>query len=171
MEGLAQFYADLGNHTRFWAPDDTAARVHICCPQMLPLPPNCVAFCTEQRRTPGNLYAYFKSILTETELDLGIYTLAFDWCCMAAQVGSGANMTSSLLSFALPAICSNTKHLHAWAHGRLSFTLDKTTPDSMAKSMQQKGRRAEHQGATNIPDTVTVIAQVTSAVVAALCVQ
>ena len=91
---------------------------------------------------------------------------------MATQPGTGVNATSSVLSFAMPAIMGSTNHLHEWAHKRLALTLqhhDKEganvarTNDGGTQAPPQEGQ-PKPMGVGLKP---TVLAQVAAAIVAA----
>lgn len=171
-EAMQAFYASPGNKEKFWIPPGEAPRVRTVCPRMLALPPDCVAFCAEERRTPIQLFAHVTNSLTRSGIDPRHYSLVLDWCCMAAQPGTGANATSSLLSFAMPAIMGSTEHLHEWAHNRLAVTMPRNGVDSHpCTAAASTGENASSPSGNRSHTTGTVdpgmLAQVTAAVVAA----
>lgn len=139
---------------------------------MLALPPDCAAFCASARRTPAELYDYVTGTLSDSGIDPRHYNLTLDWCCMAAQPGTGTNASSSLVSFAMPAILGSTEHLHEWAHSRLHITLGlgtaskKETPGQPEGCQQLTNHMSWAAGQSQME--VTMIAQVTAAVMAAV---
>jgi hypothetical protein len=108
---LLAYYRDAANRDRFWMPAPEAPRHRTVCPRMLALPPDCAVYCAAARHTPGDLYTYVSQLLSSSELDPGTFKLILDWCCMAAQPGSGTNSTSSLLSFVKPTVIGASEHL------------------------------------------------------------
>ena len=83
---------------------------------------------------------------------------------------TGTNITSSVLSFAMPAVIGMTDHLHEWAHHRLGVSLGPNiTPDACNDTAPTS---LIQQGPTDGPRPgtldVRVRAQVTAAVEAAL---
>lgn len=175
-DGIAMtaYYGDTANRERFWTPAPDAPRQRTVCPRMLALPPDCAVYCATARRTPGELYAYVTRLLSSsTELEPGAFELILDWCCMAAQPGSGTNSGSSLLSFVTPAIMGTSEHLQEWAHHRLATTLPPaTTINSSFSPDGGRGRQLFGEGTggtgTAREAPVSMVAQVTAAVVAAM---
>lgn len=165
-------YDRPANKEKFWAPPGDAVRVRTVCPRMLALPPDCVAFCAEERRTPAQLLGHITNTLEASGIDPCHYELALDWCCMAAHAGTGANATSSILSFAMPAVLGSSEHLHEWAHHRLALTLTSPTSkkanhDSSQLSQAQQSPRNFGSRPSGTAVEVGLLAQVTAAVVAA----
>ena len=91
---------------------------------------------------------------------------------MATQPGTGVNATSSLLSFAMPAILGSTDHLHEWAHNRLAITLassgEAVDKGTLVNGVDRAAASGSHQPQ---PSTIgiepTMLAQVTAAVMVA----
>ena len=169
---MKAFYAIPENVYKFWVPPGTEPRVRTVCPRMLALPPDCVAFCAEGRRTPAQLYDHITNTLGRSGIDPRHYDMAMDWCCMATQPGTGVNSTSSVLSFAMPAIMGSTEHLYEWAHNRLGVTLHHHTTAGTTGEGQDGGssRRPVSNNQPAVPGVglePTVLAQVAAAVVAA----
>jgi hypothetical protein len=175
-DGIAMeaYYGDSANRERFWIPTPDAPRHRTVCPRMLALPPDCAIYCAEARRTPGELYGYVTRMLSSSSaLEPSAFELILDWCCMAAQPGTGTNSGSSLLSFVTPAIIGASAHLQEWAHHRLATTLPPTTtinsslsPDNTRGRQMIGGVVGEAGTAGGTP--VSMVAQVTAAVVAAM---
>jgi hypothetical protein len=136
---MKAFYALPDNREKFWVPQGEGPQVRTVCPRMLALPPDCVAFCTEARRTPVQLFDHITDTLSHLGIDPRHYDLALDWCCMATEPGTGVNSTSSILSFAMPAIMGSTDHLHEWAHNRLALTLKQLSDDDNSRSRGPEG--------------------------------
>jgi hypothetical protein len=152
----------------FWTPAVNAPRTRAVVPRMLALPPDCVTFCAEARRTPAELFQYITESLTISELDPRHYALVLDWCTAAAHAGTGPNASSSTVSFAMPAIVGCTDHLHEWAHNRLTITLP-PAPDN-AHSGNSSAAAGTRDGISNNQPQIEVglLAQVTAAVLAAV---
>jgi hypothetical protein len=90
---------------------------------MLALPPHCVVFCAAQYRTPADLYSHITHALGSSTSNPVAYNLLINWCCMASQAGTGINVMSSILSFAMSAIMGTTDRLHEWAHEQIAMML------------------------------------------------
>jgi hypothetical protein len=140
---------------------------------MLALPPDCAVFCATARRTPAELYQYVTKLLEMSVLEPSAFELVLDWCCVAAQPGTGTNATSSLLSFVTPAIMGASEHLQEWAHTRLAITLPKTTSNNVDSSSQGDQGRQGVNTSEAVPGgggetPVSMVAQVTAAEVAAM---
>ena len=121
---LVHFYVVSGNSDKLWTPEPTLARMNISAPQMLALPPDCVAFCAKEPRTPYALAMHIQSLLGAGHLDANKYTLMLDWCCMAAQAkpATGDTQKSSIMAFPITPIIGLVA-LHKWATARLTFTI------------------------------------------------
>lgn len=175
-DGIAMtaHYGTPANRERFWTPAPEAPRHRTVCPRMLALPPDCAIYCAQERRTPGELYAYVTQMLSSSsDLEPGAFELILDWCCMAAQPGSGTNSGSSILSFVTPAVLGASEHLQEWAHHRLATTLPQpTTFNSNPGAAAGHNRQllGELSGVANSEGgaPVSMVAQVTAAVVAAM---
>lgn len=174
-DGIAMtaFYGDASNRHRFWTPPPETPKHRTVCPRMLALPPDCAVFCATARRTPAELYQYVTKLLEMSVLEPSAFELVLDWCCVAAQPGTGTNATSSLLSFVTPAIMGASEHLQEWAHTRLSITLPKTTSNNVDSSSQGDQGRQGVNTSEAVPGgggetPVSMVAQVTAAVVAAM---
>jgi hypothetical protein len=169
---MAAFYELPENKDKLWTPPGDAPRVRTVCPRMLALPPDCMAFCAEVRRTPAQLLGHITDILRGAGIDPHHYELALDWCCVVAHPGTGANSTSSVLSFAMPAILGSTDHLHEWAHNRLALTLVHSMEEDRAQGhgVRLNAPYASWESQTHPSGSVVeagMLAQVTAAVVAA----
>ncbi|KAL3788682.1 hypothetical protein HJC23_001881 [Cyclotella cryptica] len=166
------FFAAAVHSEKWWTPDPTTGTTRVICPRMLALPPDCVVYCAQARRTPWELSRFITSKLRQTTEDPTHYQLLVDWCCLASQPGTGTNANSSLLSFVTPAILGTTEHFHAWAHARLLATLgpvDGTTASPMQGTDNNNNAvSARSAGSHSGQLDVGIIAQVTAAVVAAL---
>lgn len=168
---MTAFYESPENAEKLWTPPGDAPRVRTVCPRMLALPPDCVAFCAETRRTPAQLMRHVTDTLRSSSIDPRHYELALDWCCVAAHSGTGANATSSVLSFAMPAILGSTDHLHEWAHHRLGLTLVHSnalegTQEGATQASSSHGATAQRHPSGTVMEA-GMLAQVTAAVVAA----
>jgi hypothetical protein len=169
---MAAFYELPENKDKLWTPPGDAPRVRTACPRMLALLPDCMAFCAEVRRTPAQLLGHITDILCGAGIDPHHYELALDWCCVVAHPGTGANSTSSVLSFAMPAILGSTDHLHEWAHNRLALTLVHSMEEDRAQGhgVRLNAPYASWESQTHPSGSVVeagMLAQVTAAVVAA----
>ena len=69
LEAMKTFYAIPANTEKFWVPPGEAPRVRTVCPRMLALPPDCVAFCAEARRTPMQLLTHITDTLGHSGID------------------------------------------------------------------------------------------------------
>jgi hypothetical protein len=169
---MAAFFELHENREKLWTPPVDAPRVRTVCPRMLALPPDCVAFCAEARRTPAQLMHHISSTLESSGINPCHYELALDWCCVAAHPGTGVNANSSVLSFAMPAILGSTEHLHEWAHKRLALTLvlptgETTSPDRGQGPIAQQPASNPNPGSAGGLVEAGLLAQVAAAVVAA----
>lgn len=162
---LVVFQAAHDAEPGLWTPGADTPKVRVVVPRMLALPPDCAAFCAAARRTPVALLQYITETLRHSELDPRHYNLAMDWCCAAAQSGTGPNSSSSLLSFTMPAIMGCTDHLHEWAHTRLTFTLP---PHSLPDTTSPQGANPTSQQTGQPHVDVTTLAQVTAAIMTAV---
>jgi hypothetical protein len=166
---MEEFYACPDNHLKFWTPGHGSPRRSQACPHMLALPAQCVAFCVSHRQTPADLYKHVNHLLESSPIDPAAYNLIMDWCSVASQAGTGTNTSSSVLSFTMPAILGTTDHLHEWAHKRLAITLGpKTTKPGQTENSQTLNGTSQRQGPQREAVDVTMLAQVTTAVVAAI---
>jgi hypothetical protein len=108
--------------------------------------------------------------MTQTStVDPAAYDLMVDWCCMVAQAGTGANVLSSILSFAMPVVLGTMDHLHEWAHNWLKLTLGKHTAITVPTGNTSQEHENNTQGHAPMGEVdVSMLAQVTAAVVAAI---
>jgi hypothetical protein len=170
LGAMVEYYQSVEHRLAYWAPEPDTPRVRRACPRMLALIPSCVKFCAEQRRTPVELYQYTLGVMEGSTVDPAAFDLILDWCGMASQAGTGTNSSSSVLSFATPAIFGTTDHLQEWAHRRLELTLGKR-PETAVQERQDRERNAASgtlQGTQPTGVDVAMLAQVTAAVVAAI---
>ena len=172
VDGTAMddFFAAPTNKDKWWTPDPSIGTTKVVCPRMLALTPECVVYCAQARRTPWELSRFVAGKLSDTTEDPAQYQLLMDWCCLASQPGTGTNITSSMLSFVTPAVLGTTEHFHSWAHSRLLATLgpveEATTSDEQRNNRVEDAVRRVGVNAGQLD--VSMIAQVTAAVVAAL---
>lgn len=171
---LDAFYGNASNAEKLWTPDATAPRMAVTVPRMLALPPDCVAYCAKEPRTPFDLAKYVQSVLGRTQLDGAKFTLLLDWCCMAAQpeVGVGDAVRSSQIAFTLTPIIG-TVALQKWAAKRLLETLGPMRAVAQGALTQNNQPSSASSPVVNGPAPapaldVAMIAQVTAAVMAAL---
>jgi hypothetical protein len=174
LTALDHFYVVPGNSNVLWTPDPTTARMTVTAPKMLALPPDCVALCAAEPRTPYGLATHLQSTLGAGHLNASKYAPMLDWCLMASQAepATGDSPKSSLLSFPITPIIGSVA-LHKWATARLAFTLGPPTGSSQAAHSTTPG--SEHRAEPNASQAptppqldVSLIAQVTAAVMAAL---
>jgi hypothetical protein len=167
---MAMFYAAPDNAGQWWTPEPTARTEKVACPRMLALPPDCVVFCAQARRTPAELLGHVTQKIQMAAMDPRDFQLVLDWCCMAAQPGTGTNAASSMLAFATPAILGTSEHFHSWAHARLLATLGPIVTEAQGERQANTipGGTTTPTGNAQGPVDVGLIAQVTAAVVAAL---
>jgi hypothetical protein len=166
---MERFYDAVENRLKFWMPEATAPHTRRACPRMLALPPECVSFCAEERRTPAELWSEVQNIIRTRGVDPAPFDLLLDWCSMASLAGTGTNSTSSVLSVAMPAVIGATDHLQEWAHNRLEISLGpaRAPPASEDTPTQRSGQQGHGNDQRQGSLDVGVLAQVTAAVVAA----
>jgi hypothetical protein len=168
---MTTFYALPANREAMWSPAADVPKVRVVCPRMLALPPDCAVFCAEERRTPAELFNHITTTLGSSDIDPMHYILALDWCCAAAQGGTGADASSSLISFAMPAIMGSTDHLHEWAHNRLTITLGPRDQNRVLTPGQTDLTNSASNAGVRMgagPIDMAMLAQVTAAVMKAI---
>ena len=171
---LDHFYAVPGNAEKLWTPEPTLARMTVTAPRMLALPPDCVAFCAKEQRTPYDLATYVQHLLGMGHLDVTKYSLMLDWCCMVAQAEptTGDTQKSSMVAFPVTAIIGSMA-LHKWATSRLAFTLGSPIQPLRGAPAMREHRNQQELAPPTPPAAppqldVSLVAQVTATVMAAL---
>lgn len=166
---MSTYYGVQANREGFWQPDTGISKVRVTCPHMLALPPDCAVLCAKERHPPAELFAYISQVLESVDIYPVHFTRVLDWCCVPSQPGIGMNTTSSLLSFAMPAVIGPMEHLQEWAHNRLRLTIESMDPPESDKRTTLP--QAHLQPMTREAIDVTMLANMTAVKVAALQAQ
>ena len=108
-------------------------------------------------------------MLSSLTVDPAAYDRMVDWCCMVALAGTGANTSSSTLSFATSAVLGAMDHVHKWAHNQLELTLGKHTAMTVLAGIKTREQENNTQGHTPMAEVVVaMLAQVMAVVIATI---
>lgn len=88
---------------------------------MLAIPPYCVVFCVTVRCIPVDLYVFVAKVLFQALSQDTINDCGLD--SMAAQLGTGADDTSNIISFSIASVLGTIGHLYARANAQLKNLL------------------------------------------------
>lgn len=78
MVSMITFYEAPANCKCFWQPKAGAPKFCVSHPQMLVLPPDCVAFCATAQSTSAELFAYITQVLKSAKIIPVHFTLVHD---------------------------------------------------------------------------------------------
>lgn len=126
--GMELFYANPANARILWKPDVMAGEQNITVPRMLALPPQVIAFCTEEQRTPFALHQFVAEYALRTGGDDRLHKckLLLDWCLVASH--QDASPTTSVLAMTMQAAPVDDDVLGEWLVRRLEHTLGPVAP-------------------------------------------